>query len=130
MKELGHIEYYLSTDNFNWIKRYGCFSYKLRYMEPFEDKYTEWTYEQLDDDATWNFWTHEPWLFNKKEYKEISFFHGDEPFRAFPGEKVYQKKVWCKNTYSESFDYLSKNMDADEFIEYLKDSGLNVCPLK
>lgn len=130
MKELGHIEYYLSTDKVNWIRHCGIFYYKTRYMEPFEDEYKEWTYEQLDDDVTWNFWTHKPCLFNKKEYKEISYFCGNEPFRVYPGEKVYEKKVWYKNKYSKSFDSLSKDMDADEFIEYLKDNGLNVCPLK
>lgn len=128
MKELGHSECYLSTDKVNWVKHRGNFYYKTRYVEPFEDEYEECTYEQLDN-STWNFWTHEPWLFNKKEYKEIRYFNGDESFKVYPGEKVYQKKVWCKDTHSESFDYLSKHMNADEFIEYLKDKGLNTCPI-
>ena len=33
------------------------------------------------------------------------------------------------DTSSHSLEYLMKNLSADESIEYLKDNGLNVCPI-
>lgn len=33
------------------------------------------------------------------------------------------------DTSSHSLEYLMKNLSADEMIEYLKDNGLNVCPI-
>lgn len=33
------------------------------------------------------------------------------------------------NTSKHSLEYLMKNLSADEMIEYLKDNGLNVCPI-
>ena len=32
-------------------------------------------------------------------------------------------------TSNPTFEYLMKNLPADEMIEYLKDNGLNVCPI-
>lgn len=37
--------------------------------------------------------------------------------------------TYKKNTNNNTLEYLMKNLAADEMIEYLKDNGLNVCPI-
>lgn len=38
-------------------------------------------------------------------------------------------KTYKNDTSNHSLEYLMKNLSADEMIEYLKDNGLNVCPM-
>lgn len=37
--------------------------------------------------------------------------------------------TYKNDTSNYSLEYLMKNLSADEMIEYLKDNGLNVCPI-
>ena len=37
--------------------------------------------------------------------------------------------AYKNDTSNHSLEYLIKNLSADEMIEYLKDNGLNVCPI-
>lgn len=37
--------------------------------------------------------------------------------------------TYKNDTSNHSLEYLMKNLSADEMIEYLKDNGLNVCPI-
>lgn len=126
MKELGRVEIYFSTDKENWVDTNPFFKTRIRYTEPFDDYIEEYDYEDVEK-AHCGFWLHTPWLLNRKEYKEVGF---EKQFRVYPNQKLYKKYEWNKLNYNASFDYLSRDMNTNEFVEYLKDNGLNVCPLK
>lgn len=125
MKELGWIEVYFSTDNENWT--HINYSDKLHYAQSFNNVITEFRYEDVE--SKYIFDLHKPKLFNKKEYK-YKWCGLYNEFRIYPNQKLYVKKVWVTSDSSNwSFDRLSRELNAEEFIEYLKDRGLNVCPI-
>lgn len=125
MKELGWVEVYFSTDNENWT--HISYSDKLHYTQSFNNVITEFRYEDVE--SKYIFYLHKPELFNKKEYK-YKWYGLYNEFRIYPNQKLYVKKVWVTSDSSDwSFDKLSRELNAEEFIEYLKDRGLNVCPI-
>lgn len=129
MKELGYIDIFFATDREEkWNEVLGR-SY-IRYLEPFEDELEVIEYEDLGN-VTWLFSKNEknflPW---SKEYYYASDWKFDREMFIYPEDKIYKKKSWRKLRGTETFDSLATNMDHKDFIEYLKDNGLNVCPLK
>lgn len=130
MKELGYIDIFFATNKEEkWHEVLGR-SY-IRYMEPFEDKLEKVKYEDLESiyyiifDKTKD--SLFPW---GKECMYASDFRLNTPMWIYPNNEIYKKTTWRKLIGTETFDGLSANMDHKEFIEYLKDNGLNVCPLR
>ena len=129
MKQLGFLETYFSTDKEHQTKRTYLGNYNLNYLEPQKEVILEFPYENVDESG-YTFELHKPWFFNCKEYKIRRWFHYDDHFIIKPGQTLYKKLAFEPLGYTMSYDELSKYLDADKFIEYLKDHGLTVCPIK
>lgn len=128
MKELGYIEIYFTTeDDKNWHRMLD--NRRIRYMEPFEDILEEIKYEDLSDGILFHKTKDSifPW---GKKCLYASDWDLSIPLRIYPEDKIYKKTVWNKINYSLTYNNLSENMNSKDFIEYLKDNGLNICPIK
>lgn len=128
MKELGYIDIFFATDREEKWYEVARRSY-IRYMEPFEDKLEVIKYEDLESKTCIFYKNNKNFLPWSKEYYYASDWTLNKEMFIYPEDEIYKKTVWRKITYTETFDSLSANMDHKEFIEYLKDNGLNVCPL-
>lgn len=125
MKELGRYITYYSVNKEKWTHIHTT-SY-IFYAEPDKDEITEIKYEDLDMNNH-KFMYHKPSLFDRKEYKYTDY-HWDYYYNVYPGQTLYIKKVWESIDFTCSFECLSREMRSDDFIEYIKDRGLSVCPI-
>lgn len=128
MKELGYIEIYFTTENDEkWHRMLD--NRRIRYMEPFEDILEVIKYEDLSDGILFHKTKDSifPW---GKKCLYASDWDLSTPMWIYPDDKIYKKTTWEKIKGTETFDGLASNMDSKDFIEYLKDNGLNVCPIK
>lgn len=124
MKELGYVRTFL-LDNKSG-KFIEDLSSRLKYAEPFDEKNFEVEYENIIG----SFDIHKPGIFDKREYKYRDLWHRDKIIIVKKGEKLIIKQVWEKRKFTYSFDELARYLSAEEFIEYLKDHGMNTCPMR
>lgn len=124
MKEIGKIYTQFSTDEENWITVGG--GWRMYYREPISlDDVKCVEYKDLEKR---DFELHKPGLFNSEEFKYF-IYDWEQRFIVKPNEKLYVRYQWFKCD-KVSFDQLSSRMDVEDLIEYFKDKGINVCPLK
>lgn len=126
MKELGYIDSYYATKRENKWHRIKGKSY-IRYIEPFEDELKIVKYNELQDSIL--FCKTKDRSIRGKECLYASDWSLSSPMWIYPDDEIYFKRVWIKLTCRYSFNKLAEDMDHKEFIEYMKDCGLTVCPI-
>lgn len=118
-------KYITKRSDINWMEIYS--SDRVYYGE-IPDEYIEtYEYDELEQLGRISF--HKKSLFNRKEFKNYSEWLSYIDINIYPNDALMFKTV-CKKVNGYSFNYLSKKMNAKEFMDYLKDNGLNVCPIK
>lgn len=126
MKCLYRNELYVSTKNhINWIKLIS--RDKIYYGEFPNECIETYEYDQLDSLDNISF--HKKSLFNRKEYKQYDDWWSYIILDIYPDDALLFKTTYIK-IENVSFEDLSKYMNVHDFIEYLKDNGLNICPVK
>lgn len=125
MKTLYKIDKYVSNDGKNWYK--SEFGHRIYYGEPFDERVAETDYEELKEIYSFNF--HKKSLFNRKEYVEYSNWLMRIYLKFNEGDKMYTKEK-CVLDIDAYFSELETHMTPNDFINYIKDKGLNICPIK
>lgn len=126
MKCLYRKEKCVSTRNkINW--RDIISSDTIYYGELPEEYIDTYEYSELDELNYISFYKKS--IFNRKEHKQYDNWWSYVKLDIYP-EDALLFKVNCKKVENVSFEDLSKYMDVQDFIEYMKDNGLNVCPMK
>lgn len=106
-----------------WQEEYG--SETVYYGEIPDEEITTIPYNELNNHRVTHYKVN---LFRKKEYKKYSNWFSYIDINVYPGDALL-KKVTYDKIEECPFNYLSQKMKAQDFIEYLKDNGLNTCPI-
>ena len=107
--------------------------YSWHYIElPLNTDEIVTTYDEFLEKATWCIWYESKSKRDKNKFGErYSYFYtGTFPIKFSDTNFVsyeIRKRHYVQERYT--MQDLMKNLSADEMIEYLKDSGLNVCPI-
>ncbi len=125
MKKIYKSLYYVSTDKKQW-RRYYTNDVMFHYLDIPENEilYQEFKYE----DINFEHFEERITLFGKR-YKYIDSWYVEDYFSIKPEETLYLKKCYKEVENIFSIKELMNNLNADDFIEYLKDRGINSCPI-
>ena len=118
--------YITKRSDINWRRLYS--SDRVYYGEIPDEYIKTYEYDELDQLGRISF--HKKSLFNRNEYKNYSEWFSYIDLNIYPDDALMFKTVCKKIDSGYSFDYLSKEMSAIDFMEYIKDNGLNICPIK
>lgn len=99
---------------FRRIIRYGEIPESTQETRPIKDVLSDLKYE------------YRRCLFNKKVYY---YYYDFTKYTFTDADTVTYYKIYEPSNFSYSFEDLSKYLNVDEFILYLKDRGLNTCPI-
>lgn len=108
-------------------------SYSWHYIElPLNTDEIVTTYDEFLEKATWYIWYESKSKRDKNKFGErYSYFYtGAFPIK-FSDTNFVSYEIKKRHHVQERYTMqdLMKNLPADEMIEYLKDNGLNVCPI-
>lgn len=125
-KKLGCYFNEISANGVDWIL-FG--ESGMRYEIP-EETLSEYDFDE--------FWDHNPYYFGslktfwkKRKYINVYSFTGSciKIFKEDVKDHILVRCRFYEFNYQPKMQALMNKLNADEFIDYMKDNGINVCPI-
>lgn len=123
-REVGYFSYEFSLDQIHWFEEV-C-GYKRKYLlNPKEEELLITDYNGIDRYA-FSYEDKDGFLgLFGRPIKVLSSW--DDKFIIHENDTVYVRKRWHKDNLT--MEQLSHYLSADDFIQYMKDRGITICPM-